>query len=84
MSLKDTFIQILKSSPMMSVYDVFGGLSEFYAFVFMCAGITLAFIGKLDGNFAAMITAVQGLLIAHDALDDYHSRNKREGKEEHE
>jgi len=82
MNWKDTAVGIAKNTALLPLYDFFGGLSEFYAAVFVAAGIILAFKGKLDGNFAAMIVAVQGLLVAHDALDDYHSRHKRdEGKE---
>jgi hypothetical protein len=78
MNWKDRVGQILKSSSLLPLYQAFGGLSEFYAAVFVACGIVLAFKGKLDGNFAAMIVAVQGILAAHDALDDYHSRKCRE------
>lgn len=71
-------VKVVKNAALLPVYDFFGGLSEFYAIIFSTAGITLAFMGKLDGNFAAMIVAIQGLLVAHDALDDYHSRHKRD------
>lgn len=78
MSWKDKAAQILKSSTMLPIYDFAGGLSEFWVFVFAVATIVLAFRGKLDGNFALAITAITGILTAHDALDDYHSRKKRE------
>jgi len=64
--------QMLKSSTLLPVYQFAGGLSEFWAVVFGAATIVLAFRGKLDGNFATAITAITGILAAHDALDDYH------------
>ena len=78
MGWKDQVVGVAKNVALLPLYDFFGGLSEFYALVFTVAGIVLAFRGKLDGNFAAMIVAIQGLLVVHDALDDYHSRNKRD------
>jgi hypothetical protein len=82
MRFKEVAFKVVANAKLLPLYDVFGGLSEFYAFIFMTAGITLAFLGKLTADFAAMITAVQGLLIAHDALDDFHSRKMREGNGE--
>ena len=74
MGWKDKVAQVINNGAFTSVYHVFGGLSEFWAVVFGAACIVLAFKGKLDGNFALTITAIQGLLCAHDALDDYHVR----------
>lgn len=82
MSVKDKLVNVIKSAALLPLYDFFGGLSEFYAMVFTVSGIVLAFRGKLDGNFAAMIVAIQGLLVAHDALDDYHSRKKRDAEKD--
>lgn len=67
-------------SPIVKMYDLCGGLSEFFALVFGTTAIVLAFRGKLDGNFALTITAIQGLLCGHDALDDYF-RHKREQRD---
>jgi hypothetical protein len=78
MSWKDTASQVLKSSTLLPVYQFAGGLSEFWALIFGAACIVLAFKGKLDGNFAMAVTAISGILTAHDALDDYHSRKQRE------
>jgi len=74
MILKDKVAKVLESGIFTPVYHAFGGLSEFWAVVFGSAAIILAFRGKLDPNFALAITAIQGLLCAHDALDDYHAR----------
>ncbi len=79
MSWKDKAAQILKSAALGPVYDIAGGLSEFYAFIFSVSGIVLEFRGKLDGNFAAMIVAIQGLLVAHDAIDGYLEHKKQQG-----
>lgn len=80
MGLKDKLVGVAKNTALLPLYDIFGGLSEFWAAVFGTCGIILAFKGKLDANFAVMITAVQALLVAHDALDDYHSRKKRDAE----
>lgn len=82
MSWKETTARVLKNSHLMPMYDFFGGLSEFWAAVFSVCAIILAFKGKLDSNFAATIIAINGILAAHDALDDYHTRCIREGKHE--
>jgi hypothetical protein len=75
MGWKDKAHSILLNSTMMPIYGLFGGLSEFWAAIFATSAIILAFHGKLDGNFALAITAIQGILVAHDAMDDYHTRN---------
>jgi hypothetical protein len=80
MSLKDRAASLLNLKPLIGLYSVAGGLSEFWAFVFGITGIVLAFRGKLDGNFALMITAVQALLVAHDALDN-HFQDRKEQRE---
>lgn len=80
---KDKVAAVIKGPSLMPLYDFFGGLSEFWAAIFGAATIYLAFKGRLDGNFALTITSITGILTAHDALDDYHSRKKRdEGREE--
>lgn len=67
-------------SPIVKLYELCGGLSEFFALVFGGVAVALAWKGKLDGNFALTITAIQGLLCGHDAMDDYF-RHKREERE---
>lgn len=71
MGLKELARKTLRNAALTPLYSLAGGLSEFYAFVFSMTGIVLAFRGKLDGNFAAMIVAIQGILVAHDAIDGY-------------
>lgn len=77
MSWKDKARQVIQNGAFTPVYHLFGGLSEFWALVFGAACIVLAFKGKLDGNFALAVTAITGILTAHDALDDYHVRNNQ-------
>lgn len=67
-------------SPLLKLYEACGGLSEFFALIFAAAAIVLAFKGKLDANFSITITAIQGLLVGHDAMDDWF-RHKREQRE---
>lgn len=67
-------------SPIVKLYELCGGLSEFFALIFATAAIYLAVKGKLDANFSITITSIQGLLCGHDALDDYF-RHKREQRE---
>lgn len=76
MNWKETAVSVIKNSALSPIYNFAGGLSEFYALVFSTSGIILAFRGKLDGNFAAMIVAIQGLLVAHDAIDGYLEHKK--------
>ncbi len=78
---KDRAKQIIQSGVMLPVYNFAGGLSEFWALVFGVVCIVLAFKGKLDANFAMAVTAITGILAAHDAADDYHWRNKKENKD---
>lgn len=79
MGLKDQAVSLVKNAALLPLYDFFGGLSEFWVAVFGTAGIVLAFRGKLDSNFSALIVALQGLLVVHDGLDDWHSRRMRDG-----
>lgn len=69
-------------SPIVKMYELCGGLSEFFALIFAVSAIVLAFRGKLDANFSITITAIQGLLCGHDALDDWfkHKREQREAE----
>lgn len=80
MDIKGKLVGVAKNAALLPLYDAFGGLSEFWAFAFGAAGIVLAFKGKLDANFALMVGSIQALLVAHDALDDYHSRKKRDAE----
>jgi hypothetical protein len=74
--LKAQAVKVIKNPLLAPVYHAFGGLCETWVAIFATATIILAFRGKLDGNFALAITAITGILTAHDALDDFHDRNK--------
>jgi hypothetical protein len=78
MKLKERLASALQNNSLLGLYRLFGGLSEFWAFIFGAATIYLALKGKLDGNFALAVTAITGILTAHDALDDWHSRHRRD------
>jgi hypothetical protein len=78
MDVKAQTVKVLRNPALCGLYRQFGGLSEFYAFLFATAGITLAFLGKLEGPFAAMIVSVQGILCAHDSMDDYFKHKKEQ------
>jgi hypothetical protein len=82
MSWKDKLIPVIKTSPFISLYSVFGGLTEFWCCFFAVTGAILAFKGKLDGNYSLLITALAGLLATHDSLDDWfqHKREIRNGE----
>lgn len=56
---------------MVRIYNWFGGRSTFFAFVFIAAGIALAFKGHLTGDYVALAGAVQALLVLHSAKEDY-------------
>ena len=57
------------------VTDMFNGTCRFFAVVFTLCGIILAFKGKLDANYVALVGAIQALLVAHSIGQDYHERN---------
>jgi hypothetical protein len=56
------------------LYNQFQGKSTFFAFVFMCAGIGLAFTGKLTPTYVSLAGAVQILLVTRAIADDFHTR----------
>jgi hypothetical protein len=56
------------------LYNQFQGKSTFFAFVFMCAGIGLAFIGKLTPTYVSLAGAVQLLITSRSIMDDFHTR----------
>jgi hypothetical protein len=53
-----------------SLYNFFGGATEFYAAVFTVAVIVLAFKNLLTANFVAAIGAIQLLVTANDVHND--------------
>jgi hypothetical protein len=56
------------------------GRSTMFAIYFTIMGTVMAWFGKLDPNFIMLIGAVQGLVIAHSAKEDYFA-GKRQDKD---
>lgn len=54
-----------------SVFNFFSGRATTFALTFTTVGITLAFKGKLDGNFITFASAILGLVFAHSVKEDY-------------
>jgi hypothetical protein len=52
-------------------YRFFGGITEFYAFVFATAAIVLAFRGELTWTFVAMMSGTQALITGLDVHNDF-------------
>lgn len=52
------------------VYDFFGGVTEFYAFVFTATAIYMAFKSLLTATFVAAIGAIQAFVTANDVHND--------------
>lgn len=65
---------------MRKVFDFFCGRCTFFALMFTGAGVVLAFAGKLTGDYVALVGAIQALLVAHSAKEDYHERAVGFGK----
>ncbi len=57
------------------VTDLFNGRCTFFAVVFTAVGIILAFMGKLTTQYVALVGAIQTLLVAHSAKEDYSDHN---------
>ena len=67
----------LSKFDLTKVYAWFGGFAETITIIGLAAGITLAFLHRLTGDYAAMITAVGGSAIAHDQLTTWNDRKDR-------
>ena len=59
---------------MTRLYGWFGGRCSFFALLFALSGIVLAFGGKLTVVFVSLVGAIQALVLAHSAGQDYHTR----------
>ena len=55
---------------MPALFNFFCGRATTFAIVFTAVGIVLAFKGKLDSNFVALVAAMQGLVFAHSWKED--------------
>lgn len=56
------------------IFQFFQGRFTFFAIVFTVLGTWLEFHGKLEANYVALMTLVQGLVLAHSIKEDYHAR----------
>ncbi len=67
-----------------ALFNFFQGRATTFAIVFTIVGIILAFKGKLDANFVALIAAIQALIVVHSWKEDVHdqrmARLESEGK----
>lgn len=52
------------------IYNFFGGITEFYAFVFTVTGVWMAYKNLLTGTLVALIGAIQALITANDVHND--------------
>ncbi len=52
------------------------GRSTLFAAYFAIMGTIMAWFGKLDPNFVMLIGAIQGLVIAHSAKEDWFASKK--------
>lgn len=58
---------------MKRVYSWFGGVSEFYAFIFVGCGIALAFRNELSSSYVCLVGAIQALIVVNDQGDSYNA-----------
>jgi hypothetical protein len=58
------------------IYGFFGGVTEFYAFVFTTVSIYMALKGILTPTFVAAIGAIQAFVTANDVHNDLNVNRK--------
>ena len=68
------FEQFQNLGVMASIFNFLQGRATAFAIVFTVVGIKLAFMGKLDANYALFVTAIQGLVVAHSWKEDIHDQ----------
>lgn len=85
MSITSILKNIQQSGLVASIFNFFQGRATAFAILFAGVGIRLAFMGKLDANYALFVTAIQGLIFAHSCKEDWHEQKMAEldGKKEH-
>jgi len=69
---------VQQSGVVASLFNFFQGRATAFAILFSIVGIRLAFMGKLDANFALFVTAIQGLIFAHSCKEDWHEQKMEE------
>lgn len=60
-----------------SFFSFFQGRATTFAILFTVCGLILAFQGKLDFNYAAFVTAIQGLVFAHSCKEDWFAKQNQ-------
>jgi hypothetical protein len=73
-NVKGIKAEVQESGFTASFFNFFQGRCTFFAIAFSIVGCILAFRGKLDGNYALFVTAIQGVLVAHSCKEDWHTQ----------
>ena len=68
------FEQFQNLGLMATFFNFFQGRATAFAILFAGVGIRLAFMGKLDSNYALFVTAIQSLVVAHSWKEDIHDQ----------
>lgn len=76
--LKKVEVDLQQSGAVASFFNFFQGRATAFAILFSAVGIRLAFMGKLDANYALFVTAIQGLIFAHSCKEDWHEQKMEE------
>ena len=66
--------EVQNSGIVAAIFNFFQGRATLFAIVFTVCGIILAFRGKLDYNYSALVVAIQGLVFAHSCKEDWHQQ----------
>ena len=80
-SIRNTVLIAQQDGVVASFFNFFQGRATAFAIVFAGVGIRLAFMGKLDSNYALFVTAIQGLIFAHSCKEDWHEQRMAELKQ---
>lgn len=70
--------RVANSGITAAFFSFFQGRATAFAILFTVCGLILAFRGKLDGNYALFITAIQGLVFAHSCKEDWNDYKNRQ------
>ena len=58
------------AGPVGGIFNLFKGRSTFFALFFTAVGTYLEFHGRLDMNYVAFATAIQGFIVGHSWKED--------------
>lgn len=76
--LKKVEGEVQESGVVASLFNFFQGRATAFAILFSAVGICLAFMGKLDANFALFVAAIQALVFAHSWKEDVRDQKEAE------